>query len=189
MSRRTGRGFTLVEAAIATALVGGLLAAALHVVGVLGATRRWQSDRVLAHHLALSLLHEIVAQPYGEDADGAGLGPGSVEAAAGTRLLFDDVDDYDGLSESPPATKAGVALGGYSGWTRSADVHFVRSNNPSQINGSETGLKRITVVVSRGGRELARLTALRAEALDEILAREESLTEADPGGVILTPIN
>src|SRR5206468_12187441 len=65
-----------------------------------------------------------------------------------TRVTFNDVDDYNGLSESPPQTANGTTIAGYTGWTRSVQVAWANPSNPSASSLIETGLKRITITVT-----------------------------------------
>ncbi len=50
-----------------------------------------------------------------------------------------------------------------AGWTRSVTVSWVSPTNINQTSNSETGLKCITVTVSKGGTVLATRSALRGQ--------------------------
>ena len=66
-------GFTLVEAAISTIIVGGVLVASLNVIGAAAMTRHRLAQRQRARLLAADLMSEIPRLPYADPT----LGPGS----------------------------------------------------------------------------------------------------------------
>ena len=71
------------------------------------------------------------------------------------------MDDYNGWTESPPATRAGVAMAGYAGWTRSVVVAYV---DPSAlvVSATATTIKRVTVTVTAPGGKAYALVGFRA---------------------------
>jgi hypothetical protein len=76
------------------------------------------------------------------------IGP-EIDEGTSTRLDFDDVDDYDGWTASPPQEKDGTELTEYAGWTRNVTVEFVDAFAPGgSATVSDTGAKRITVTVT-----------------------------------------
>jgi MSHA pilin protein MshD len=140
-------GFTLVESLICVLIVSGLLVASLGTFGAIGRARQNQVDRTLGFALADQMLDEVT-QCYFKDPDVAttSLGP---DAGETTRAQYDDVDDYDGLSQTPPQLRDGTVLTEYAGWTRSVSVICVKPDAPDvAINaGDPQVLKRITVTV------------------------------------------
>ncbi|NQT38753.1 MAG: type II secretion system protein [Planctomycetes bacterium] len=106
--------FTLIEALVAvsiTAIAGTVL--------LLGTTSSLQATddslrRTIALGLAEQLLDEVLGaryMEYGTSPYPTSLSPGGDEAATGTRELFDDVDDYNGVLAQPPEDPWGVPLG------------------------------------------------------------------------------
>jgi len=165
--RRLRPALTLVECVISIAIVGVMLVAALDTVGAARSTQRKTADRTRGTLLAQDLLSEILQQDYEDPSAGAGsfgLEPG--EAGSGDRSLFDDVDDYDGWSDSPPRQKDGAVLTGFSGWERSVAVRWVPPGNIGAVQPSDTGVKQVTVTVTRDGAVVTTLVALRARAMD-----------------------
>ncbi len=155
------RGFSLVETAIATVLVGGLFVVAMNMVGASRITQSRYADREQALLLAEDLLNDIVALPY-EDPDG-GIAFGiEIGESLSLRLSFDDADDYHGTTESPPADSEGNAIPGAERFTRSVVVQWVEVDDPETISPSETGVKRVTVTVNLAGRKMAELSGLRS---------------------------
>jgi hypothetical protein len=166
MTRRRdiGHGFSVIEAVLSTLVIGVMLVAVLNTVGAARTAQVWNADRVRATHLAGTLLAEIVDRSYADPTEVQLFGPEASELLA-TRSAFDDVDDYNGWSKSPPDNADGSAMPGYSGWTRSVAVAWVVPGNPSQTSLTDTGLKRIIVTVSRRGVKMAELTGLRASGV------------------------
>jgi type II secretory pathway pseudopilin PulG len=147
MSVHHAQAFTLVEAVIATVIVGVMFVAALNTVG---ASRLVQHKSALASRgrlLAESLMAEILQQSY-SDPDGLplfGCEPGESTA---TRAEFDDVDDYHGWTACPLTAKDGTVPANAAGWRHSVAVEWIDRLNPAQVQPAETNAKRITVTVS-----------------------------------------
>lgn len=165
---RGHRGFSLIEATIAVALVGFMLVAALNTVGASAKARLIHADRAKARLLASDLMAEILATVYEDPADGPGsFGLEGDEVGDGSRTLWDDVDDYDGWSATQPQQKNGTELPGLTGWTRRVTVAWADPNNLSVDSATDTRLKRVEVVVMHGDAVLATLKAVRAASWDE----------------------
>jgi MSHA pilin protein MshD len=157
--------FTLTEAVVSIAIVGVMLVAALNTVGASQTTRKTMGDRSRGMLLAEDLMSEILQQHY-EDPDYAlgSFGLAAAEVGDGSRALWEDVDDYDGWSASPPQAKDGTELTGFDGWTRAVSVSWVTRADPAVVSASDTGVKVVVVTVSCDGQEVATLTALRTRA-------------------------
>ncbi|MEM9881349.1 MAG: hypothetical protein AAF800_00335 [Planctomycetota bacterium] len=161
MTTKPRYGFSLVEAAIATAMTGGLLVVAMNLVGASRMTQWRYAEADHAGLLADGLLGEILGQPYENPDGGAAFGL-EVGETLGFRLGFDDADDYHGTSESPPTDPGGNPIPGADGFTRVVQVQWIDPDNPQTVSASETGVKRITVTVSVGNRLLAERRGFRA---------------------------
>lgn len=137
-----------------------MLAAALSAVGASRKGQVWNSDRLRAHYLASDLMTEILDRPYAAPGDTPAFGPAPSEVATG-RSSFDDIDDYHGLVEQPPKDRNGNPIPGCTNWRREVRVAWVSPANLGSVLGSDGGLKRITVTVSRKGVILAELVTIR----------------------------
>jgi len=178
------RGFSLVEGAVATLIVGGMLVVALDTLGGAVRGRRLRADTGRAYALAMDLMSEAMANAYEEPGDTVtlsttggggyvqvgggivapgGLGPESDETLDGTRLLFDDVDDYHGWSATPPQARIGTVLTAYNGWTRAAAVSYANTLTLAP-SGSDTRIKRVVVTVTDPSGRKTTLSALRSKA-------------------------
>jgi type II secretory pathway pseudopilin PulG len=162
--RRARSGFTIVEAALSTVVVGVMLVAALQTVASSRAGQYRNAGTARGVFLGASLLTEITAQAYEDPA----LPPGSfgtlVTEDTGTRRKFDDVDDYHNWSESPPREKDGTVIPGFDGWSRSVRVRWVNPSNPSVVSLVDTRAKLIEVAVEWRGVPVVRLHAVRTAA-------------------------
>ena len=150
---------TLVEVAVSMFVMSMMLLAALGAVG--GARRGLQltAERQQGVLLAHQLMTEILQQPYEDVNLGEGsFGLGADEVGDGSRALWEDVDDYDGWSASPPQDKAGNNLAGFDDWSREVDVAWYDLSNTRDY---DTRVKRVTVTVRCRGRQVAQLVALR----------------------------
>ena len=161
-------GFSLVEATICTLLVAILFGAAVQAVGLSGMVQFKAADRARGRALAWALLGEVVQQKY----SAAGEPPGNpfdlllgttAGPRGGDRMGFDDVDDYRDYADAPPVNRDGSAVPGATGYARRVSVTNVNPLDLGQATASDTGVKRVTVVVSRNGQTVARATALRCD--------------------------
>lgn len=160
VSRRSG--FTLLEAAICSLLVGLVFVGALRCVGATITGRMDNVDRARAMLLAQHLASEIHTQAYTEPSGSWWFGTDSGEST-NNRMTLDDVDDYAGLSETPPKNMLGTTAKNGDGWTRSVQVWYVDRDDPDAFTIFDQGVKRIVVTVSRDGQTLAQLVTLKCD--------------------------
>jgi MSHA pilin protein MshD len=153
----TRPAFTIIEAVMSVAIVSILLATSLTAFAGIAKQRKVQVERRQAYSLAQQLMTEVLQQ-YFQDPIAPVWGPESGE----TRATFDDVDDYDGYTETNPTLKDGTALSDYNGWTRSVAVTYVDPLNPVNTIASST-LKRITVTVAAPSGKQYTLVGLRSQ--------------------------
>ncbi len=133
----------MVEAAFAVAITGVMLTASLTTFAAIARNRRVEAERRAAYPLAQQLMAEVLAGYFVDPGPAPVFGPETGEV----RATFNDVDDYNGWTETPPATRAGVALAGYAGWTRAVAVAYVDPTTLA-VSATATTLKRVTVTVS-----------------------------------------
>lgn len=147
-SKRRGSG--LIELTVSTMLVGVLMAAALTATGQALLAQRKGADRVVGQQLANALLAEVLQKSYSEPGATLPLIGVDLLEVASLRSSFDDVDDYDGHTESPPTATDGTVISGYTGWRRTVSVAWVDATTLAP-SGSDAGVKRVTVAVTFGG--------------------------------------
>ncbi len=155
-------GFTLIEAVLSTIIVGAMLVAALNTVGASRLSQYKTSQRSRGQLLAQMLIAEILQQSYGDPDSGQdSFGLEIDETGDGSRSLWDDVDDYDGWSESPPKYKDGTEMSDLQSWQRSVQVKWIDPVDLSSTVDTNQGIKRITVTIKFGNIEVASLTGIR----------------------------
>lgn len=157
------------------------MVAVLTAVGAAAVSRSKTMERIQGSALAERLMGEILASKF----QGATPPPPLVTAqinilgitvnvttpsADPSRSSFDSVDDYHGWSASPPLARDGTVIPGYTGWAQSVLVEYVPPTGPNAAaSGTPTNLRRITVVITRDGREICRMMALRSSAWEALL--------------------
>jgi hypothetical protein len=112
--------------------------------------------------LASDLMEEVLSKSWDENATAVGpisdglktlpasLGPESGE----TRPAFDDIDDYNGYSESPPKVQDGQVLADFAEFTRSVQVYYVRGGSSGDYTTQQsvvTNFKKIIIRVDSEG--------------------------------------
>ncbi len=110
-----------------------------------------------AMELAQAYLDEILAKRFDEFSGQGGIPRcDSIDNAAqtcsntmgneegGSRSLFDDVDDYHGLNDTPPVLASGTSLANYGSY----QVQITVGYNGSELGLTNRGAKRITVSVT-----------------------------------------
>ena len=156
-------GFTLVEVVISFLVVGIMLVAALNMVGGVFRNYAITQERQQAYCLISELMAEILQARYEDLNDPPTFGLEAGESST-PRTGYDDVDDYDGWSVSPPQARDGSIMPNSEGWTRVVRVWWVNTLDPKTETGSETGLKKIEVeVISPRDKKFSAM-ALRASS-------------------------
>jgi len=131
-------GFSLIELVITIVIIGiALTALSSSLFSAVGrnADPLWQAK---ATHLAQAYLDEILSMRYAETSP---LGGGSismcnedgVEAGETSRSLFDDVDDYNGLTETADFLDVS-ATSNYTGYSIVIEVTCVGPTNTDSTN-------------------------------------------------------
>lgn len=125
------RGVTLIELVISIVVMGIAMAALMQAFSISinqSGDPLWRNKTL---KLAQLYLDEIIAKNYDHATPVGGLpveaSPGCSAADLGPegaedRESYNDVDDYDGYSESPPTGVTDVDLSGYAGYTVSIEV-------------------------------------------------------------------
>ena len=147
-SRRVG--FTMIEALVSIAMTA--IAGSVLLMGTSASieTTNDAMQRTIAYGMAQQLMDEVVGGRY-MDLGGSPYanppGPTAAESATGTRQLFDDIGDFNGVRCQPPKDFYGIALGTDDGqggqrntafqlgtaylqnWRQEIDVFYVSDTN------------------------------------------------------------
>jgi len=153
-------GITLIETVLCTLVVAVMLVAALRMLGSAAVADRQHWSGRLRPAVAGQLMAEVLANSYVDTGDSPVFGPETGESGT-DRSNFDDVDDYNGWSSSPPEGRDGTAIAGLTGWTREVTVAWADPADVETTSVSDQGLKRITVTVTDAQGRSAMITALR----------------------------
>jgi Tfp pilus assembly protein PilV len=157
------RGLTLVEAVMACLVVSILMVSAMRAAGMVARYQFVTSDRARARFLAGQLMTDVLSYSYQDPLVTPVFGIEIGEVAT-NKTTFNDVDDFNGWSESPPQDRDGNTMSELNGWRRSVSVAWVSSANLSTVSASETGIKRITVTVSKNNVTLSMRVAIKVNA-------------------------
>lgn len=149
---RDERGFTLIDLILVIIIVAIAIPPmlALFIQTVRGSTFGVTVTR--ANALASTLREEIQSKKWDENspppslnlAPSLILGPETGES----RAIFDDVDDFDGLDESPPRDSQGAILAGFTGFRQQVSVCYVANTDFDTCIGGPTMYKQVTVTVT-----------------------------------------
>lgn len=163
ISRRQ-RGFSMVEAVVAVGLAGtGVIVMMTAASGAI-ARREDAQARTVATMLVGEVLEEIRSQEYQDPTvTTTTLGPEAGETLV-SRADADDADDLNGWEETGLRARTGAAVSTFTAWKRSILVEWVLTSDYSTAAAAETGAKRATVTVSRGGKVLATGSTLMVKA-------------------------
>lgn len=166
------RGFSYIEVLLAAVLLAVLFTAGMTLYGNLGRAGQDTLDQDLAAELCLEMIKEIKLLPYADpQTPTTGI---ACEEGGTSRNQYDDIDDYDNWTATPPQTREGSTLERYTGLTHSVAVEHVSSGNFQQTlsDANNQGFKRITITIKRGDRELTRQIYIIADIPDDTLEDE-----------------
>ncbi|MCY2973718.1 MAG: hypothetical protein NTW52_03510 [Planctomycetota bacterium] len=160
VSEKSRSGLSQAEVSISTIIVGVLMVTSFSTIAASRRSQVAESNRIRGLAIAESMIAEITQLPMRDQPCDCGFGPGTSELGT-DRSDFDDVDDYRNLVDSPPKSRAGITLNGYTSFTRTVSVDRVSSTNWNSVVGTYAGVYRITVVVRVGSSEVCRLVTYR----------------------------
>ncbi len=184
------RGFTLIEAALTTVIIGTGVLAIVAAQQAYHQKNNWAQRTGTAMLLANEIRERMVYLPLRDPQTPGGVGP---EAGENTIQSFDDVDDFaEDLSDpyvgrrtiSPPINALGEVLEDddevtqtrWSRWAQVIEIRAVDPHNPAESyystelanygnGGGDPGVQmmRVTVRVTYDGDEVTRLSWLATE--------------------------
>jgi len=153
----------MVEAVFCVVLVSGLVVVSLDTLGASKMAQRNLGERAVGQLLASSLMSEIMNQNYHDPNETPLFGIEPLDNPP-LRSNFDDVDDYNGWSASPPQNRDGTVIPGLTGWAQIVQVHRVDPADFSVQKGTDSGVKRITVTITRNNVSVATLVGVKTGA-------------------------
>lgn len=159
--KRSNNGFSLVEVLIAVLLVGLAIAALMAANGAMtnanGAGTNLSNAEFLIGEIAELTAVLPVVDPQSEDAT---FGP---EADETTLASYDDLDDFDGATFSPPICAERSVLNSSAGFSQQITVENVSPADFEVVVGDHTSdFVRVTVRIFLNSRQISSASWLRA---------------------------
>ena len=155
--RRRGAGFTLIEAAITTVIIGVGCVAMLQLLAAGTMANGESAELTTAMNLAGNVRECLAGVAFSDPEVSASWG---LEAGETTVSTYDDLDDFDGRTFSPPidARRVSLPAAEYGSWSQSVLVESVRSDDLTQtmshltLPPADRPTSRVTVTVRRDGK-------------------------------------
>lgn len=152
------QGFTLVEVLVAMILIGiaiaSLLAASISFTRANGAATNLSTAEFL-----LEQIRELTTTLPVIDPDGGS----TFGAEEGALAEYDDLDDFDGITFSPPISIDRTPLTDFTGFTQQITVENVSPANFQQVEADgTTNFVRVTVTVSLNSKPICSSMWIRA---------------------------
>jgi len=143
-ARKHRRGFTLIEAAMTTAIVGIAFVAALELFAACTKQNRAGGQMTVAMMLAQHAQEMTIGLPFTD--------PNPLTATFGaetgeTPATYDDIDDFNGRSFSPPIDALRQPINELSQYTQTVTVAPVSVNQPGSA-GTAGAAVRMSVTIS-----------------------------------------
>lgn len=150
-NRSSSRGFTLVEVLLAAVVLSIAVGAITQSISTGHKQTADALHSLRASSLVEALMEEILALPY---ADPNGVSIGGAEEGETSRAAFDNMDDFDGYSESVGQVKTMAAAAypsDYADFGRSVTVTY-GSVTISALGGTISGVTVVVTVTNSKGR-------------------------------------
>ena len=160
--RGTRKAFTIIEAMIATIIIGiaftALIASSRAYTQTNGAGIEISTAEFLIENIREMTAPLAVIEPEtGDTTFGAESGETAVS-------LYDDIDDFDGGSFSPPVDINGISLSALSAYTQQVTVQNINANDFSAVvSDHASDFVRITVTILINDRQISSASWIRAK--------------------------
>ena len=155
-------GFTLIEALFAAMLLGLVVAALAAASGAFTMANGYGLDLSTAEFLIEEVREYTATLPVidPQDADSVF----GAETDETSLLLYDDIDDFNGASMSPPIDLSGATMSEFSAFAQEITVENVA---PNAFGGAaqaahSTDFVRVTVTVTKNGEPINSTSWIRA---------------------------
>jgi MSHA pilin protein MshD len=146
------RGFTFIEIIMVIVVLGIIMPGVMlyFIQGVSGSAAAQR--RTTAILLAEGLMEEIKSKRWDETA--AGINSTCTDASVmmgadgETRADYDDIDDFNGISNTPPQDSQGAVMANYPGFSQQVAVSYASAADLDSAAGGPTCYKRIAVTIT-----------------------------------------
>jgi hypothetical protein len=152
--RRRRRGFTLIEAAMTTAIIGFGVVGMVQLLAAGTVSNAEGTELTTAVNLANNVREISLGMAYNDPeqptvwATKEGTGNPNTDV-----VLYDDVFDLDGVTFSPPLDVRRLPIGTYTNWAQQVVVETVAVDQLSSVRPKDVTERtaRVTVTVTRNG--------------------------------------
>jgi len=153
-------GFSLIEVLIAVMLVGLAIASLMAANGAFTKANGAGTDQSTAEFLIGQIRELTMLLPVVDpETETATFGTESGE----TLVTYDDLDDFDGASFSPPINAERTTLSQFSAFNQQVTVENVSASNFEQVVADHSSnFVRVTVTVYLNSRQISSVSWLRA---------------------------
>lgn len=157
VATRRRRGFTLVEAAMVTVIIGVGCIGMLQLLATGTVTNSEGTELTMAINLASNVREMSLGMAYYDPQQ-----PTVWNTKEATVAAWDNIMDLDGASLSPPIDARRRQVTGYPDWTQSIEVESVSEENVSVVVPDTTTepTARVTVTIKRHGFPVYRVSWL-----------------------------
>jgi len=148
---RSRQGFTLIEAALVTTIISFGVLAMLQLLAVGTVSNNDGAEMSTAINLAKSVRELMIGMPIADPTTPTHWGAEAGENLAG----YDDIDDFDGKTYSPPIDARRTTITALNDWSQTITVKTVDPNLlTSTVPNGTTAAVRVTVNVSHNGKQV-----------------------------------
>ena len=161
-SKLRKKGFTLVESLFAAMLLGLVIAALAAASGAFTMANGYGLDLSTAEFLIEEVREYTATLPVVDPEDEDSIfGPETDESSM---TMYDDIDDFNGSSISPPIDLSGAAMSNFSAYTQEITVENVLPNDfgGAAQTAHSTDFVRVIVTVTKNGTPLNSTSWIRA---------------------------
>jgi prepilin-type N-terminal cleavage/methylation domain-containing protein len=150
--RAPRRGFTLIEAALVTAIISIGVVAMLELLAKGTISNGNGAEQTTAMNLAKNIREMTFGMAPADPTTPTNWG---VEAGETTAASYDDIDDLDGVTFSPPIDARRQPLSAYSNWSQTITVRTVDPNRLTlTVPNGTAGAMRITCQIKHNGKDV-----------------------------------
>jgi len=158
-------GFTLIEAALVTTIISFGVLAMLQLLAVGTVANNDGAEMSTAINLAKGVRELMVGLPVADPTTPTHWGAEAGETLAGANG-YDDIDDYDGKTYSPPIDARKTSITAFQGWSQTIRVQSIDPNLlTATVPNGTTAAVRVTVSVIHNGKTVTNYSWVAFDAL------------------------
>jgi prepilin-type N-terminal cleavage/methylation domain-containing protein len=158
------RGFTLIEAAMVTVIIGVGVVAMLQLLAAGSMSNSASTELTTGLNLANNVREMLQTVPFKDPVTPSVWGPDAGESFNGTKP-FNDLNDFHNLTLSPPRDARRQVLSEFTGWAQHIRVQSVDENRLTMPvpNSTSRPMARVTITVFRNNRQVCAISWLAVD--------------------------